>query len=227
MIHLSHYVQFKANEAQQHLNEMINEKSFSSFRPPRFINNNTSTNSERPLSRVLEYLDTYNREHELLLLEHHLHSHSDAHTKSTITSDIGGYLMTDNKNGLNNNNNGDACESKNNATHGANVNGDEPSTSSYEKKETDENDLITLKSNESNNDEKMKEAIAMLEPHLTSFRRLCGEGNNNTISNNNNEKEVDLMPNIPQSLIRVARFSPFKWIPIKRALLRPPVLTEV
>jgi hypothetical protein len=60
--------------------------------------------------------------------------------------------------------------------------------------------------------------ISMLEPHLAAFRKL--------LTDSRQEGSITSF-NIPPQLMRLVRFFPFKWSPIKRALLRPPGENEV
>lgn len=59
--------------------------------------------------------------------------------------------------------------------------------------------------------------ISMLEPHLAAFRKLLTDS----------RQEGSITSFIPPQLMRLVRFFPFKWAPIKRALLRPPGENEV
>jgi len=65
-----------------------------------------------------------------------------------------------------------------------------------------------------------EEGISMLEPHLAAFRKRMDEGPLHDTSIDDNSG-VDMTLDIPPQLLRVVRFFPFKWIPLKRALLRP------
>ena len=76
--------------------------------------------------------------------------------------------------------------------------------------------------NSIDNDISIDQAIRMLEPHLINFRELCSDDGDYI-----NDDDDDVVANIPPPLIRVARFFPFKWIPIKEALLRSPQPSEV
>lgn len=80
-------------------------------------------------------------------------------------------------------------------------------------------------------------SIKMLEPHLIGFRKILSEdgcnidgynvGDDGNRDKHKNNRNFDLTTKIPLSLIRVARFFPFKWMPIKKALIRPPLSSEV
>lgn len=61
--------------------------------------------------------------------------------------------------------------------------------------------------------------IKMLEPHLAAFRKLTTE--------NGMQEGSAISSNIPPQLLRLVRFFTFKWVPIKRALLRNPCKNEV
>lgn len=63
------------------------------------------------------------------------------------------------------------------------------------------------------------EDIKALEPHLETYTKIL-QDNHNMIGN-------DPSANIPPQLLRVIRFLPHKWTPLKRALLRRPMMNEV
>eukprot|EP00571_Detonula_confervacea_P006187 CAMPEP_0172318786 /NCGR_PEP_ID=MMETSP1058-20130122/35789_1 /TAXON_ID=83371 /ORGANISM="Detonula confervacea, Strain CCMP 353" /LENGTH=598 /DNA_ID=CAMNT_0013033687 /DNA_START=101 /DNA_END=1897 /DNA_ORIENTATION=- len=99
-------------------------------------------------------------------------------------------------------------------------------------------------------DPSMEQCITLLEPPLKTFQSNCikndskarakkkskkkhrhGDGDNNGNSkdgtNKNNRRkdeddEHDEEDEVPPQLLRLARFFPFRWLPMKRALLRPP-----
>ena len=64
----------------------------------------------------------------------------------------------------------------------------------------------------------MDKCIKLLEPHLAGFRKNYEE---------NDDITSEISEFIPQQLIRMARFFPHKWTPLKRALLRSPLRDEV
>ena len=71
----------------------------------------------------------------------------------------------------------------------------------------------------------MDKCIKLLEPHLAGFRKKYEA--NARMETSYAEDDDDITDFIPQQLIRMTRFFPFKWIPLKRALLRSPSYEEV
>mmetsp|Transcript_9867 Transcript_9867/g.14834 ORF Transcript_9867/g.14834 Transcript_9867/m.14834 type:complete len:556 (+) Transcript_9867:34-1701(+) len=87
----------------------------------------------------------------------------------------------------------------------------------------------------------LSEGIVMLEPHLAAYRKILeenrkdqshhlhcdsnsgGEGS----SQDSNDHHGESTNNIPPQMLRVVRFFQFKWMKIRRALLRPPSKNEV
>ena len=94
-----------------------------------------------------------------------------------------------------------------------------------------------IKNDNKINDTSMEQCIVLLEPSLKVFEASCikndnkskkkkskkqkshkgDRGEENTM--NDAEMKVD---EVPPQIIRVARFFPQRWVPMKRALLRPP-----
>ncbi len=78
-----------------------------------------------------------------------------------------------------------------------------------------------------------KEGIAMLEPHIAAFRKRMNEDVYMNVAQNKggdgdgNHDDKFLASNIPPQLLRIVRFFPFKWIPLKRALLRHPTAVRL
>jgi hypothetical protein len=76
--------------------------------------------------------------------------------------------------------------------------------------------------------------IALLEPHLAAFRQQQQQHCSFTIAKTKTTTESTcisaddtmtsnhLSSDVPPQLLRIIRFFPMKWYPIKRALLRPP-----
>mmetsp|Transcript_8854 Transcript_8854/g.13395 ORF Transcript_8854/g.13395 Transcript_8854/m.13395 type:complete len:452 (-) Transcript_8854:292-1647(-) len=85
-------------------------------------------------------------------------------------------------------------------------------------KESDAADKIDQDSPSVINHKASARDISMLEPHLAAFRKL--------LTDSRQEGSITSL-NIPPQLMRLVRFFPFKWTPIKRALLRPPGGNEV
>jgi hypothetical protein len=83
-------------------------------------------------------------------------------------------------------------------------------------------------------DDDFEEGISMLEPHIAAFRKRMDEDAQSLgqdtgrrardIDDDNDAREdnASLASSIPPQLLRVVRYFPFKWIPMKRALLRAP-----
>ena len=98
-------------------------------------------------------------------------------------------------------------------------------------------------SKESNNEPSMEQCILLLESHLSGFQRGCRQKDDKLQGKKKKRRKVDhdhtpptqqqLLPNIdgdgteehdddvPPQLLRLARFFHYRWLPIKRALLRP------
>ena len=94
--------------------------------------------------------------------------------------------------------------------------------------EFEANDSPKNDSNETNKKDEavlpMDKCVKLLEPHLVGFRKKY-EG---TLTKEpTGDATDDITDFIPQQLIRMTRFFPFKWIPLKLALLRSPSRDEV
>ena len=187
------------------------------FRSPCFTtkgstNNHYNTNSNNGvdhLSQILEYTKSYDQNEKLLSFQ----NEGDADDSSCLSS-------LDERNDV-------ALETQNkSSTVAATI-----EVTNHQSKISNPN------SEDSHMEMSQEKSIKMLEPHLIGFRKILtedgcnidnsnvsGDGDGDTDKDNGN---FDLASKIPLSLIRVARFFPFKWIPIKKALIRPPLPSEV
>lgn len=88
--------------------------------------------------------------------------------------------------------------------------------------------------NDGNDEVTMAQCIALLEPHLTAFRERCDaaaalrmkhravrQSKHNTVAVDS-EDTLTAEDEVPSQLIRLARFFAWRWLPVKKALLRPP-----
>ena len=73
----------------------------------------------------------------------------------------------------------------------------------------------------------MEQCVSLLAPHLAVFRQQsCADNENNVpTSGTGASSSANSGDEIPPQLLRVARFFRWRWEPLKRALLRPPVTT--
>lgn len=69
----------------------------------------------------------------------------------------------------------------------------------------------------------MAQCISLLDPHITFFRDSC-DTDAKQKSSKDNTASYDTEDEVPSQLLRLARFFPWRWVPIKKALLRPPPL---
>eukprot|EP01083_Nonionella_stella_P293612 998564_1 len=88
----------------------------------------------------------------------------------------------------------------------------------------------------------MSEGIVMLEPHLAAYRKNleehrkdqrhhhhlhCDSNSGGERSSQDSNDHNEKTNNIPPQMLRVVRYFQFKWMKIRRALLRPPSKNEV
>lgn len=70
----------------------------------------------------------------------------------------------------------------------------------------------------------MDQCISLLGPHLTVFRDTCDAAAK--LRSKSKETNIENAPEnedeVPSQLLRLARFFAWRWLPIKKALLRPP-----
>ena len=90
----------------------------------------------------------------------------------------------------------------------------------------DNNSVVTKMNEQAHADH--NEGISMLEPHIAAFRKRMNEDVYSGAQNDDGDDDDSFLAhNIPPQLLRIVRFFPFKWVPLKRALLRPPSTVRV
>jgi hypothetical protein len=124
---------------------------------------------------------------------------------------------------------------------------DDEITSEDDQAESNTNNISKNNDNDNNNraGPSMEQCILLLESHLSGFQRSCKLTHSTTdgektkkqkkthnqlqssLNSNNNKhddgdiEEDDDDDEVPPQLLRLARFFHYRWVPIKRALLRP------
>jgi hypothetical protein len=76
-----------------------------------------------------------------------------------------------------------------------------------------------------NDDVSMNQCISLLDPHLTAFRDKCDTSAKQRAKSKDKSSEPvsdEIEDEVPSQLLRLARFFAWRWLPIKKALLRPP-----
>ncbi|KAL7507036.1 hypothetical protein ACHAXN_004249 [Cyclotella atomus] len=79
-----------------------------------------------------------------------------------------------------------------------------------------------------NDDVSMAQCVTLLDPHLTIFRDTCIASQHKSKEGVDNDDTTGCKQDeVPSQLLRLARFFTWRWLPIKKALLRPPPLLEL
>jgi hypothetical protein len=224
--------------------------SSSTFRSPCFSmkgssinnsNNNGNNNNEGQidLSHILNYTNKYHQREVVRLKDQGNTTRSADYNSDNDNNDYDMIFIGSDSDDHNNNGDGDSADDGSNQkkNHEEATDNNEYTNNQSSSHNTSNN----ISNNTSSASVHMDKAIRMLEPHLISFRKLCNvkhgdehdyDRDNNADDNNDNNNNDDydddnLVTKIPPALIRVARFFPFKWVPIRQALLRPQHPSEV